>query len=486
MLNIIKFGFGPKGTLKQRIESLCCMLNRSLCEEPTRFKDFSKIQNLTGVLLAAQYDETELQNLLLQILIGAELLKRLVMQPDVSYGNSITDSISSMIVAADLFMSNVKSSINIQDVTDAPSSSRALCNFRPINHQSHAQGLIKFAKEISWPLLNVANHNIERACSDLQEGRIPSGLDFCDWLYGLVPPGKMFRHRIMSALVEATPGIRYWQGAPCCESGISVQDKSYWPEHSVLGRVLGGLRHVRSTCGWIGPVLAPRKANTEDTRISGWIRLHERQVEIPTPLPRAVDPLAAFGYPQDSGYTRDQIIDIVTSPNEHITPAVPDKPLGHWGYVLKSITLAPTAGVSSPPLHQPGDAPADETYLPTLEFATGQRTVRYTLHYNSVFVAAPPCVGAHHPMFGPLARRLLRDAVPAALLKDGCPAADTLLVIDAQGWDEEAVARAWCAERGRNAIVRRAIRGAECCFACACALAGSEGLNVNVLIWSRD
>lgn len=68
-------------------------------------------------------------------------------------------------------------------------------------------------------------------------------------------------------------------------------------------------------------------------------------------------------------------------------------------------------------------------------------------------------------------------------LKDAYPPGDALVIIDALGQGEEVVARAWCAERAKHAVIRR---GGECCFACATGVAaGYTGLGVNVLIWSR-
>ena len=54
------------------------------------------------------------------------------------------------------------------------------------------------------------------------------------------------------------------------------------------------------------------------------------------------------------------------------------------------------------------------------------------------------------------------------------------MIIDAQGDSEEVVARAWCAERVRHAVIRR-----DCCFVCARTLAENRiGLGIKVLILS--
>ena len=77
----------------------------------------------------------------------------------------------------------------------------------------------------------------------------------------------------------------------------------------------------------------------------------------------------------------------------------------------------------------------------------------------------------------------LDKAVKVADLKEAYVPNDELVIIDALGQGEEAVARAWCAERARHAVIRR---DGECCFACATGVvAGRTGLGFNVLIWSQ-
>ena len=57
---------------------------------------------------------------------------------------------------------------------------------------------------------------------------------------------------------------------------------------------------------------------------------------------------------------------------------------------------------------------------------------------------------------------------------------DDVMVINATGRGAEVLARAWCSERGRNAVIRRA--GGPC-FVCAVRAASKAGLGVGVLIW---
>lgn len=66
------------------------------------------------------------------------------------------------------------------------------------------------------------------------------------------------------------------------------------------------------------------------------------------------------------------------------------------------------------------------------------------------------------------------------------PTVEKLLIINALCDGDEVVARAWCAENGKRAVVRRNLSGFECCFTCAFNRAvGNTGLNCDVLIWSK-
>jgi hypothetical protein len=113
--NIEAFGFGPgcnTATNRQkRIDSLCMLVNRSSFAEPTRFIDLSRTRTFTNRLLSVRSTGSEimLRDFLFQILMGAEILIRLRLQPtNTSYASLITDKITTMVVLADLFMQNVQ------------------------------------------------------------------------------------------------------------------------------------------------------------------------------------------------------------------------------------------------------------------------------------------------------------------------------------------------------------------------------------------
>ncbi|KAH8651223.1 hypothetical protein BX600DRAFT_473258 [Xylariales sp. PMI_506] len=488
-LNILQFGFGSTGTLQQRIDNLCYMLTRSYYDFPTRFHDFAKMRNFSPIIRTGQVQEAQLRNFLFQILIGAELWIRLDLQATpAAYSGIITENIASLLVAAHLFMLNVSITVvpqsTVLNAVGGTTTNGPFYKFKSLNHHNNGVGLLKYAETIGWPLMDEVKRSVATATSELDAGRMPPGDDLCDWLYGLILPGKVFRHRIMCALVQATPSIRDMKGAPFYENGIVVKDKSFWPQRTVLGRVLGGVRSMKSTCGWIGPAPAPKGTGVLGGAVSGWVRLSVRAVLIPTPLVKLAKPFEAYGYEDDNPAADIERLEAILKPESYVLPEPIRPAQDHSGSVLKDIYLDLIPGMQSNLSILTSGLPP-ETYRASIDFEVNGVLVKYTLYHNPVFIAGPPCVGSH-PMFKKAAEKRIKEAVPVAKLKTTYAALGKLLIINALGDGDEVVARAWCAEQGKNAIVRRDQHGSECCFTCACNLAvGDTGLNINVLIWGK-
>lgn len=466
-IHTLQCGFGPNGRLQDRIDNICYMITRTHFDEPTRVRDFSAIGNLSSLLKPPATQPTQLRDFLFQILLGFELLIRLrrqVVQP--SYSSIITYNISCMMVAASQFKTNVR----IVQNPATPGSASPTYGFVPLNHNSHAQGLIKFAETIKWPFLDEAKRFIYTATSNMAIGTWPSGAYLCDFLFGLVLPGKMFRHLILCALVQATPSIGTLGVASYYDNGLVLHRRaSYWPQRTVLGRVLGGSQDMVSCCGWIGPAPAPRGTSSHGV-INGWVFISTENACIPTPV---VTPLIATTAqpPED--------------PNNFIIPTPPTQEPNNRGSVLKHINLDMITNRTVQAILALVPGLAQEAYRASLDFEINGAPVRYTLYKNPIFVTAPPCVGTH-PMLRSVAEKWLCGTVTVANLRTTIPEVGKLLIINALGDGDEILARAWCAEHGKNAIVRRNQPGLECCLTCACTLADSaNGLNIHVVIWSK-
>ncbi|KAF2753216.1 hypothetical protein EJ05DRAFT_515049 [Pseudovirgaria hyperparasitica] len=479
---------------QSQIESICLGLNHGIAEDPDRFVDLTKSRDVSSHTLGGALEGVGLHNFLFQVLLGAELLVRLRKEPrNMGYSGLITDTISALLVLSGTWLRNV--TINGPVPTTSPDSSALPYTLFSKVHGEQAQGLIKFAEAIKWPLYLEAKPTIERAYRELIAGH-HVGYDMCDWLFGLTLPGKIFRHRIMSVLVHASPSIRGFGGAPFYADGLVVRNSSYWPKRTVLGRVLGAHRDAGSVCGWIGPLPAPTGVP------EGWVRINAKRTLPPTPCDPKTDILESLGFAAaaDPGshnvpqFTEpvDSLLTSLTDSGAYVVPVPPTRD-DRRKSELKEIRLME---LSAPGTALSAKSSGVTEYRAILHFSVNSVPVSYTLYNVPLFVSPHPCRGSPdsrkigsdpckgaHVLHKKHAKRLLDSAVNVSQLKDLYSAKDSFLLIDAMGEGEELVARAWCSERARSAVVRR---GEDTCFACAASMAeGRGGVGFNVLIWAR-
>jgi hypothetical protein len=471
-VEILQTGFHPTGGNRQKqIDTICMKLSGSLYDAPSRFIDFSKARNISNNTLGTAAQGIGLQNFLYQILLGAELLVRLRKEPVNTNNNGImTDAISALVILSALWMQNVSIHAAVASIA-TPLPVNKMYTLYSINNHRQIEGLIRFGEALSWPFMDEARAYIENVYRDLATGAAGIGFDICDWLFGLVLPGKIFRHRIMCCLVDASPSVRSINASPFWDSGIVVQNKSYWPKRTVVGRVLGGLNNPRSICGWVGPVPAPQGWSS-----SAWVKINARAVDVPIPVSTSQLQLTLDGL----GLADPDVNESPEAALESITD------IGQW---IQALGPPPTATrndvkkveFTALRLTEVAGTTAEKEYRATVDFIINNIPISYVLYSNPLFVCAPPCVGTHL-MHRRQAVKYLGSVVKVADLKEAYPPTDKLVIIDAQGPGEQVVARAWCAERARNAIVRK---GLDCCFACAVNIAHkTTGLGFHILIWS--
>lgn len=460
--------------------------HRGQYDAPTRFVDFLTTGAFTRHIFGT--GGIGLTNFLFHILLGAELYIRLKQAgAGVRYPNIMTNTTSALVVIAQQWMENVTIRVT-RPAIGSPTGTRPKHTLVANNYTRQSEGLIRFAEALAWPFLDEARQNIENAYNSLIAN--PNNVhDYIkDWLYGLCLPGKYFRHRIMSCLVLASPSAKQISSAPYYDNGLVVGNKSYWPKRTVLGRVLGGMKTPKSTCGWIGPVPAPVGFST------GWILLNARRVNFPVP---ALDDLTEtdleiLGFSEadaaldPQGLIR-QISDVnlwnppvslptrATTGNPNATEATAAVRLE--AIRLEEVVLSDSTAIVG-----------TKQYRPMLDFMCHGKRVTFTLYSNPVFVHVPKCVGASHPIHQRQVQKHFGNIVLTKNLKDGAGVLppvgqQSMIIIDATETGEEAFARAWCAESGRHAIIRKNGIG---CFTCATNLTASRtGLGFGVLIWCR-
>jgi len=372
-------------------------------------------------------------------------------------------------------------------------------------HEQQVEGLLLFAAKLKWPYINEVRDYAEDVYSELRGGRTVN-IHLHDWLFGLVLPGKWFAFKIMSALILSTSSIRDKVGvAHYYECGLSLPTCSYWRCRSVLSRVLGCLPGVQGLCGWIGPCPPIEfEPSIEDSRKPRHIRA----------LARNISP---FNHKSDIN-DRDHVYDwddrdhaTNIQPNEEINPYMADmKDSSRWivpeppvhdisvcqlkSIKLRKLPLDVNIKASRNSI-QDLDVENETKYRASLEFIIDDNPdcpITYKLLTNPVFVTPPPCrpgpKGPHEVHFRelPLYQKniwsieQLKDHTQWDDSDSGSESGHDVMIINATGKGAEVLARAWCSERGRNAIIRRA--GGPC-FVCAVRAAGKRGLGLGTLIW---
>lgn len=353
-------------------------------------------------------------------------------------------------------------------------------------HEAQVEGLICFAQHIKWPYLDELRANAKDAWKKTTTGAIVSCL-MQDWLLGLTLPGKSVALKLMSCLIEMSPSVSKIRLTESYQHGLSLPRCSYWRSRSVLGRVLGAWSGVTSLCGWVGPCppvvvdhpMSKKKssacmmvdAKPVDLLKSSGIASRDPDYHLARWRPSPDEDL--WTYSDDM--TNDK--QWVTIPHPRIQDLRP--------VAVKAIRLKQ--------IHP--HLPANERnveYRASIDFSFVIRklvpltkVVTYTLFTNPIFVSLPPCHGGKSGGHEVHAREVQKNqtvVIPVHQMKDfdGNNKDGRLIVINAACNGGEIMARAWCAEKGRNAVVRR---GGGPCYACATRVASKGGFDFGVLIW---
>ncbi|KAF2278700.1 uncharacterized protein EI97DRAFT_484287 [Westerdykella ornata] len=356
-------------------------------------------------------------------------------------------------------------------------------------HEQQVEGLLYFAQKIKWPWINEVRDYCEEAYSNLRGGeKLP--IDLHDWLFGMILPGKWFSFKIMAALVLSTASIKEGLGvARYYDCGLALPQKSYWRIRTVLGRVLGCTPGVISVCGWIGPCPPVEFIPPLSENKPCYVRLKARQlslVEYKTSLDG--EPIYIAG----SRYSHEEIR---IRPDEEVEPWASEiQDASNWVVPKPPVKQASTCEMKAIQLKKDissreNDEDGQAVYRAQLVFKMddSDSLIMYKLFTNPVFVTLPYCEpgpkGGHEVHLRELHRYEEKKIWTVEGLKDHTPE-DTeetdVMIINATGKGAELPARAWCSERGKNAVIRRA--GGPC-FVCAERAASSTALGTGVLIW---
>jgi hypothetical protein len=339
--------------------------------------------------------------------------------------------------------------------------------------QQQIEGLIKFADMINWPYRDMVATGITEGYKLFQSGAEVHN-HVWDWLHGSCLPGRRYSITAMTTLVLfSPPEIAVLGTAPYYHGGLMLTDRTYWRTTSVLGRVLGGQKNVNACLHWVGPCipvtegvgLCPQWLNLTAREI-GSTDLVDVETKPDTLLPYDMNDLSAHDF--ETRLRRMELSDNWVNPH----PPPPKRPedggikIEIQGIQLTKNTLADEviAGVEY-----------SLTYYASLLIRLDEKLLTFDLTHNPIFICCHPCVGVHERHRTQLHRKY--TIVEAPDLRHS-PRFDHTLIVNVQGYnDAEVMARAWCAQQGRHAVIRTP----QTCFCCAWEFARS--INVKVIIY---
>jgi tetratricopeptide (TPR) repeat protein len=355
---------------------------------------------------------------------------------------------------------------------------------RPTKHQQQLDGLFLFAERMKWPYLAEARASAEKSCQDWLELAEPLYYVQMDWLFAVVLPGQRFAHLLMTTLIYSTPTLEKVMAMSLSpETGLVLPECSYWRTRSVLGRVFAGLPGVTALNGWVGPCPVGTLDTPGDETppahclVTTW-HFNPASALLPAPTSDSpTDPLV------DGKQNLAQLRQI-TDQSGWITLVPPTCESTDPAWNMEPFTLHRWEQ------HDPNNPKSIWLWTAALEFVqegeSGNR-IKFQLDFNPVFVTLPACSLAEGETVHRVHRRELEryktKHVSVLELMHLEPRADDrgeVIVINAMAPGAEVVARAWCAQYGRAAIIRKA-EGA--CFSCAIKAASKYGLRVEILIW---
>lgn len=374
-------------------------------------------------------------------------------------------------------------------------------SFNSLIHEQQVEGLLLFAERMRWPYINEVRDYAEDVYSSVLAGG-SIDVDLYDWLYGIVLPGKLFAVKIMRALILCTPSMKDKAGiAPYWDCGLVLPTRSYWRLRTVMGRVLGCLPGIISLCGWIGPCpkvefdppvegqIQPRHVRVKARQIA----LTEHNLNSNDGVRRTKSYDRRKGTPIRPDEEIEPYLAEVCNPSNWVIPEPPVREVGTCEIVsiqLKKLALqVEMVQKATQGKIQDTEAEHKAEYRASITFKmdNNEEAITYKLFTNPVFVTPPSCdtgpKGQHEVHIRELPR-YQKNIWSVERLKDHT-AEDTdddeVMVINATGNGAEVLARAWCSERGKCAVIRRP--GGPC-FVCAVRAASKPSLATSVLIWT--
>ncbi|KAF8540056.1 hypothetical protein BDD12DRAFT_804822 [Trichophaea hybrida] len=317
---------------------------------------------------------------------------------------------------------------------------------------------------------------------------VPSDMGCGGWLSrsyltGLILPGEGLSHLIMSTLLENDPvAVEVLGYNANLYGGLQYMGKTWWSRYCIVGRVMAGCEDVEEDCGWIGPVIGSGvivdgEGNVMVGQIpDGWV-----DVVTSPPLdgktPRALEPkmiefcgdVRGKGWKQGTDLRRQQFVKAKDTAATAADKLVEARVEGLFFTLVEQ--------------QMEEDTDADfQSYDAAVHFLVGPQMGEKKLHildlrYDVSFVAAWPCNstgGGHllHESFEYINLRI--EELGEFRFEE---AEEKVVVVDVWNPGQRVFVYAWCAQRGRSAIV--ATRGRSCS---SCAIREAFAMRLGVVV----
>ncbi|GJJ75445.1 hypothetical protein EMPS_07803 [Entomortierella parvispora] len=434
---------------------------------PDQFMDFTEESSIS-----VYFKVLGIANTLYQILLATELRLRLPLQGHYFTGMA-TRVLKSSLIVSKRWMDHVRLSI-VED---------SQVQWRSNIHEQQIDGLVRFADLMDWPYMESLRPQAETVYARLVSGETVSS-HIWDWLFGVIIPGKYISFKIMTALVLLTPETKHLEPAPRYDSGLKLEDVSYWRLTTVIGRVFGSSDQVSAAMHWVGPcptiAFAEGSEPEKDTKLQ-WLNIKARNVDNAeffdmdnfgvddSDLMDCFDTdLKAIQANPELFFSEVENLDNWVVPES--IPAFSDKDKKDVMFSTLKLQKAPIARTVKDP------KPEDFEYTASVQFTIQGSAVHFTLYTNVCFVCSHPCIGSHRVHKRQLPK-LTKIVVLAKDLKKTKHWKGLLYINVQDAPDAEIAARAWCAERGYHALVKHE----NTCETCL--RAEAKSLHIKVVIY---
>ncbi|OBT81562.1 hypothetical protein VE02_09550 [Pseudogymnoascus sp. 03VT05] len=420
------------------------------------------------------------------------------------------------------WLSSIKQAVTPQHEEFDPIASHTI-DFQGRRQKRQINGLIRFSRKMRWP---GAERIAEKFATDLEKGSDGAGSTLSDrasqagtslsmttqrssyfagigrpgirrglsmggppnmfhpsgwlsksYLTGLILPGEGLSHLMMSTLLENDEvAVARLGGDANLYGGFVYSGQSFWSTACIIGRVLAAGKGASECMGWLSSPIKPKGV------VEGWVSVN---VELEPRSDGEEGPHAARIWKKSTVERESHVLgdgDARTIlPGDFTLPPadVPD-PV-NLEVNLESLDLfTGLDSAESSPLEEDGpgieaaEKPKVRTYSAMLQFTVKPsdeptKSMNFALTYDVQFVTAHPCVPSLHTRLIQSIEIFVIDCTepdpPEVAALDAHPAQSAHVSRKRRfGSDLEMLARAWCAEKGYNALVSRKGRN---CIACS-------------------